>query len=250
MRRLNRSRFQRQNGVSLIELMIGLVVGTVILFGIIETMLVSKSASQTQQSMSAIAENARFAFEFMHRDLRMAGYECNSGGGHYCSWEMVDDDDNPDSRSEPYIAVDDGAVVGRFFQRDSSVDPVKDYLVEVRYQVVDGELLYSRSTFEVGTKSVTQKFASEVLIDGLQDGSALALEFGVHEEDAAGNQVVRYYPDAPPADSTVVSVRITLNFVDNTENGLALEFDQEISTTIAFRNPVIAVKKKLAEEAS
>lgn len=64
-----------QGGMTLIELMIGLVVGLIILLGIIQTMMVSKSASMSRQSMSAIAENARFVFEFMNRDIRMAGYE-------------------------------------------------------------------------------------------------------------------------------------------------------------------------------
>lgn len=63
----------RQNGMSLIELMVGLVIGLILIGGVIQTLLVSKEASKGRQSMATISENARFVFEFMARDMRMAG---------------------------------------------------------------------------------------------------------------------------------------------------------------------------------
>lgn len=71
----------RQQGFSLVELMISLVLGLLLSAGVVTVFLSSKKAYQTQDAVSQIQENARFAEEFIARDTRMAGY---SG----CSNEM------------------------------------------------------------------------------------------------------------------------------------------------------------------
>lgn len=71
--RVNAASLPRQYGLSLIELMLGMLIGLILLGGIIQTMLASKQAGETQRSMSAITDDARFLFDFMARDLRMAG---------------------------------------------------------------------------------------------------------------------------------------------------------------------------------
>lgn len=73
--------FPRQHGFSLVELMISLVLGLLLSAGVVSVFLSSKKAYQTQDAVSQIQENARFAEEFIARDTRMAGY---SG----CSNEM------------------------------------------------------------------------------------------------------------------------------------------------------------------
>lgn len=71
----------RQQGFSLVELMISLVLGLLLSAGVVTVFLSSKKTYQTQDAVSQIQENARFAEEFIARDTRMAGY---SG----CSNEM------------------------------------------------------------------------------------------------------------------------------------------------------------------
>ncbi len=68
----------RQRGITIVELMIALVVSSIILIGVATVYTSSKRAYKIQEEMSRLQENARFGFEFMVRDVRMAGYSgCN-----------------------------------------------------------------------------------------------------------------------------------------------------------------------------
>ena len=72
------SRRPRQYGITIVELMIALVVSSIILIGVATVYTSSKRAYKIQEEMSRLQENARFGFEFMVRDVRMAGYGgCN-----------------------------------------------------------------------------------------------------------------------------------------------------------------------------
>jgi type IV pilus assembly protein PilW len=66
-----------QSGFSLVELMVAVVIGLVLTSGIVEIYLSTKSGYNMQDGLSRLQENARFAFDFLSRDLRMAG---ESGG--------------------------------------------------------------------------------------------------------------------------------------------------------------------------
>ncbi len=61
-------------GFSLIELMVALVIGLILLGGLVTVMANSKKGYTMQNDLARIQENARFAMEFIRRDLRMAGY--------------------------------------------------------------------------------------------------------------------------------------------------------------------------------
>lgn len=61
-------------GVSLIELMIAMAIGLVLVAAIGFTYLGAKNSFRSQQASSAMQENARYAFEFMGNDIRMAGF--------------------------------------------------------------------------------------------------------------------------------------------------------------------------------
>jgi len=64
----------RQQGLSLIELMIAMVIGLVLLLGLVQVMGASRSAYQLSTGVARTQENARFAVDFLQRDLRMAGH--------------------------------------------------------------------------------------------------------------------------------------------------------------------------------
>lgn len=71
-------RFSNHKGVSLVELMIALVVSSIVLIGVATVYTSSKRAYKIQEEMSRLQENARFGFDNMVRDIRMAGYGgCN-----------------------------------------------------------------------------------------------------------------------------------------------------------------------------
>ncbi|MGY8565206.1 PilW family protein [Paracidovorax citrulli] len=61
-------------GVSLVEMMIALVIGMIIMLGVIQVFAASQTASRLSEGASRVQENARFATEFLERDLRMAGH--------------------------------------------------------------------------------------------------------------------------------------------------------------------------------
>jgi type IV pilus assembly protein PilW len=61
-------------GFSLIELMIALLIGTILVLGLVQVFAASRSAYQLSQGIARNQENARFAVDFLTRDLRMAGH--------------------------------------------------------------------------------------------------------------------------------------------------------------------------------
>lgn len=62
----------RQLGFSLIELLIAMLISLILMAGVFQSYLGSKQAYRTQDGLSRLQENARFALDFMTRDLRMA----------------------------------------------------------------------------------------------------------------------------------------------------------------------------------
>ena len=64
----------RQLGLSLVELMVALVLGLILMFGIIQVFFASKQTYITNEGMARMQENGRFALEFMSRSARLAGY--------------------------------------------------------------------------------------------------------------------------------------------------------------------------------
>lgn len=61
-------------GVSLIELMVALLIGTVLVLGLVEVFAASRTAYQLSTGLARVQENGRFALDFLRRDLRMAGH--------------------------------------------------------------------------------------------------------------------------------------------------------------------------------
>lgn len=63
----------RQRGLSLVELMISITLGMVAVAGAISIYLANRSSYQLVEGAARVQENARFAVEFLARDLREAG---------------------------------------------------------------------------------------------------------------------------------------------------------------------------------
>jgi type IV pilus assembly protein PilW len=65
---------RRQQGLTLIELMVSMVLSLILMAGVIQVFLANKQAYRFAESLSRNQENGRFAAEFLARELRMAGY--------------------------------------------------------------------------------------------------------------------------------------------------------------------------------
>ena len=68
-----------QRGFSLIEMMIAMLIGIFLLAGVTIVMINSKKTYNSQADRVLLQENARFAFEYMAKDIRMHGYFGCSG---------------------------------------------------------------------------------------------------------------------------------------------------------------------------
>lgn len=69
----NSSRSLSQNGLSLVEIMIAMVIGLILTAGVIQLFLGSKTTYRFHDAVSRVQENARFALEALNFDVRMAG---------------------------------------------------------------------------------------------------------------------------------------------------------------------------------
>lgn len=64
----------RQRGLTVVELLVALVLSLLLMTGIIQVFLASKQTYATNEAMSVLQENGRFALEFIARSVRMGGY--------------------------------------------------------------------------------------------------------------------------------------------------------------------------------
>jgi type IV pilus assembly protein PilW len=62
-----------QQGLTLIELMIALLISTLILAGLVQIFTMNRSTYQSDEGLARLQENARFAMEFLGRELRNVG---------------------------------------------------------------------------------------------------------------------------------------------------------------------------------
>jgi len=62
-----------ERGLTLIELMIALLITSIILILLTQLFITTRTTYQTDEGLARLQENARFAVQFLSRDLRMAG---------------------------------------------------------------------------------------------------------------------------------------------------------------------------------
>lgn len=67
------STFDRQLGLTLVELMVALVLGLLMTIAVVQTFLTTKQTYNVTNGVSRIQENARFGHHFITKDLRQAG---------------------------------------------------------------------------------------------------------------------------------------------------------------------------------
>jgi len=65
---------KKQQGISLIELMIAMTLGLLLIGGVIQIFLSAQQSYRLQSGLSRMQENGRFAMEFLARDIRKGDY--------------------------------------------------------------------------------------------------------------------------------------------------------------------------------
>ena len=89
-------------GVTLIELMVALAIGSLLMLGLVQVFAASRSAYVTAEGMGRAQENACFAIDYLQRDSRMAGHlGCVNDPAHWVK--------GADALETPFVAggVDD-----------------------------------------------------------------------------------------------------------------------------------------------
>lgn len=205
-----------QQGMSLVELMVGLVVGLILLGGVVQTLLVSKEASKGRQSMAAITENARFVFEFMGRDMRMAGRNV----------------------SVP-LAYNNGVLSAYYTIPASSAE--QSITVTYEHDDTNNTILYSRTVGAVASSAVGN-ISKQVLIDGVAGLDFIFGEVVTPPGPTASGQV-RYFDPADVTDwGNVISLRATITLEDPAGQANDIELERDaISQTITLRNRVLKI---------
>lgn len=65
---------RREAGVSLIELMVALAIGSLLVLALVQVFAASRTAYQLSAGLARAQENGRFAIDILQRDLRMVGH--------------------------------------------------------------------------------------------------------------------------------------------------------------------------------
>jgi type IV pilus assembly protein PilW len=63
-----------QKGITLVEVLLAIAVGSLLLIGLTEIFVSNKSTYNIQESLSRLQENARFAVQVLTKDIRMANF--------------------------------------------------------------------------------------------------------------------------------------------------------------------------------
>ncbi|PIE83389.1 MAG: hypothetical protein CSA09_00475 [Candidatus Contendobacter odensis] len=90
--------YQRQAGFTLIEIMIGLVLGLLLLNAVIQVFLSTQQSARIQQSASRMQEDGRIAMTILNRYIRLAGYQSYP-------WNKADTGWNPALNERGFAAV-------------------------------------------------------------------------------------------------------------------------------------------------
>jgi len=152
----------KQNGLSLIELMIAIGLSMILTLGVIQIFMSSKQTSRVQDSLARLQENARFALDLLAHDIRMAGQlGCNSNalvinnsgvlremGNGIFGYEysnalnvvLLDDNGgNPDASD--VVAATDSLVVMHAAATSIAASSTNDTITAVNHGFVQGEPL-------------------------------------------------------------------------------------------------------------
>lgn len=70
--------FKTRRGFTLVEILVALAIGALLTAGFVQIFSSSKKTYLIQDNLSRLQENARFAMDFLARDIRMAGHIDNA----------------------------------------------------------------------------------------------------------------------------------------------------------------------------
>ena len=132
----------RQNGLTLVEIMIAVALSVILLGGVIQIFAGTKASYRVQDNLARLQENARFAIDSITRDLRLAGYRgcignatfknlVNSAASlQYNYAQGIEGEDNVSASTPTYLASagmapDSGTDVLILRRADPALEPLR-----------------------------------------------------------------------------------------------------------------------------
>jgi len=204
-----------QNGLSLIELMIGITLTAFIAAAMISLFVNSKQSYRINENMSRLQENARFAVSFISRDLRMTDYrECVTS----------------DRRADAIAGENDSGLNGSdtvTILWQTNICTAADTLVTTVYSIQAGA-----SGAPALFRSVDG--VSQELVEGIEN---LQILFG---EDTDDDNVPNYFVESSDITNMAKAISIRVTLIARTlESGLTSDGDRVtrgFTSTITLRN--------------
>ncbi len=97
---MNRRSINKQQGLSLIEVMIAIVISSLLMAGTIQIFVNNKQTYRVQEAVSRLQENGRFAMQILTKDIRMAGFTGCGRMGTISNIADIDGDGIADQTSD------------------------------------------------------------------------------------------------------------------------------------------------------
>ncbi|MDH5454528.1 MAG: PilW family protein [Gammaproteobacteria bacterium] len=92
---------QRQTGLTLVEIMVALAIGSFLIIGAVQIYNQSRQAFVVNESIARVQETAQFAMDTIEADLRMASNWGRNSRGLAVEGRSLVGDDNPNGLTEP-----------------------------------------------------------------------------------------------------------------------------------------------------
>ncbi len=238
----------KNQGFTLIEMMIALVLGLLITLAVVQTFVFNNKSIVLQREAIATQEEGRVALDMMARYIRMAGYQENDLAGVI----LTDGINGTDAANKDMVAI-------RYEAGSSMSTPITDCLGNTTSSAgaislsefkinANNDLVCNHETAELGaTATVTD--------DGILASNVEQMVI-LYGEDTDGDQVANRFVAASAADmENIIAVRIclivtssdfvtqtTIGYFDCTGAAVTNPGDQRLrrkmSTTITLRNRV------------
>jgi len=235
-----------QQGLTLIELMIAMLLGVFLIGGILQIFISTKQSYRMQENLSRLQENGRYAIDFIARDIRMAGYwGCLSPSSPDVDIAGTNDVDNYTDSNGNVIYTDSITLRGAYSQIPTGTCGTPVNTAAVYYTDASSTVTYSINN------GVLRKNADD-LIEGIENMQVL---YG--EDTAPLDGTANYYVSADNVVNmaNVVSIRVSLlvrtlddnlasqaldvPWNDGTYNSPDLRIRRVFTATIAVRNRLI-----------
>ncbi|MEQ1486712.1 PilW family protein [Methyloglobulus sp.] len=195
--------YPQQQGFTLVEIMIALLIGVFLLGGVMGVFLNTKQTYSVQEALSRLQENGRFAMDFLAKDIRMADYrECLT------TLPLADAVSGTDNDTDPANGFLDGSDSITIVWSEVPCLPPSAVTVPRTYGITDSMGLYQNTNLNV-------------LVEGVEN---MQIQYGVDSDidistgvPKGGDGTANYYVDGTAANfpdwqhwAQIVSVRVSL----------------------------------------